>query len=239
METIITNNERLKGYRFPKEIIHHVVWLYHRFMLSLRDVSEVILERGVEVSYESIREWGLKFGPTIGKDLKRRAPQRGDKWHLDEMCLVMNKKKFWLWRAVDQDGYELDILIQSRRNKKAAKRFFKKLLKGLQYVPRVIVTDKLKIYGAAKKGVLPQVEHRQHKGINNRAENSHQATRQQEKQMRKFKSPKQVQRFLFLHGQVRNLFYAGRYKNSASIIRENLLSAFQDWNNIILQIQSA
>lgn len=197
METIITNDTKLKGFRFPEEIIRHVVWLYHRFMLSLRDVSELMLERGVVVSYESIREWGVKFGATIGKTLKQRAPQRGDKWHLDEMCLLMNKKKHWLWRAVDQEGNELDILIQSRRNKKAAKRFFKKLLKGLQYVPRVIVTDKLKSYEAAKKEILPPVEHRQHKGINNRAENSHQPTRQQEKQMRKFKSPKQVQRFLF------------------------------------------
>ena len=135
---------KLKGYRFSKEIINHVVWLYHRFMLSLRDISEIMLERGITVSYESIREWGIKFSPTIGKALKRRAPRRGDKWHLDEMCLVINKKKHWLWRAVDQDGYELDILFQSRRNKKAAKRFFRKLLKGLQYVPRVIITDKLK-----------------------------------------------------------------------------------------------
>ena len=237
METIITNNEKFKGYRFPKEIITHVVWLYYRFMLSLRDISEIMLERGVTVSYESIREWGIKFGPTIAKELKRRAPRRGDKWHMDEVCLVINKKKYWLWRAVDQDGYELDILLQSRRNTKAAKRFFKKLLKGLQYVPRVIITDKLKSYGAAKKEIFPGVEHRQHKGINNRAESSHQPTRQQEKQMRKFKSLKQAQRFLFLHGQTRNLFYAGRYKNGAEMIRNNLRAAFQSWNNAALQNQ--
>ena len=197
------------------------------------------MERGVEVSYESIREWGFKFGPTIGKYLKRRAPRGGDKWHLDEMCLVINKKKTWLWRAVDQDGYECDILVQSHRNKKAAKRFFKKLLKGLQYVPRVIITDKLKSYGAAKEEIFPGVEHRQHKGINNRAENSHQPTRQQEKQMRKFKSPQQAQRFLFLNGQVRNLFSAGRYKNSAEVIRNNLRAAFGSWYNVALQNQCA
>jgi len=175
----------------------------------------------------------------IGKLLKRRAPKRGDKWHLDEVCLVINKKKHWLWRAVDQDGYELDVLVQSRRNKRAEKCFFKKLLKGLQYVPRVIITDKLKSYGAAKNDIMPGVEHRQHKGLNNRAENSHQPTRQQEKQMRRFKSPGQAQRFLFVHGQVRNLFFAGRYKNPAATVRENLRSAFNIWRTETLQNQFA
>ncbi len=228
-----------KGYRFPKNIIFHVVWLYHRFALSLRDIGELMLERGMEISHESIRQWGIKFGHLIGKLLKRRAPKRGDKWHLDEVCLVINKKKHWLWRAVDQDGYELDVLVQSRRNKRAAKCFFKKLLKGLQYVPRVIITDKLKSYGAAKNDIMPGVEHRQHKGLNNRAENSHQPTRQQEKQMRRFKSPGQAQRFLFVHGQVRNLFFAGRYKNPAATVRENLRSAFNIWRTETLQNQFA
>lgn len=239
MDTQTIAADKLKGHRFPKAIILHVVWLYHRFLLSLRDVSELVLERGVVISYESIREWGIKFGPTLGKGLKRRAPRRGDKWHLDEMCLVINKKKHWLWRAVDQDGYELDILVQSKRNKKAAKRFFKQILKGLQYVPRVIISDKLPSYAAAKKDVLPGVEHRQHKGLNNRAENSHQPTRQQEKQMRKFKSPKQAQQFLFLHGQLRNLFFAGRYKNPANVTRAHLLSAFRCWETMGLQAQCA
>ena len=190
------NDDYYPGYRYPKTIIGHVVWLYHRFMLSLRDISELLLARGIVLSYETIREWGIKFGNVYANEIKRRAPRRGDKWHMDEVCLVMNGKKYWLWRAVDQDGSELDILLQSRRNKKAAKRFFRKLLKGLQYTPRVIVTDKLRSYGAAKSEIMPGVEHRQHKGINNRAENSHQPTRQQEKQMRKFKSPQQAQRFL-------------------------------------------
>jgi putative transposase len=146
------------------------------------------------------------------------------------MCIVINKRKHWLWRAVDQEGYELDILLQSRRNQKAAKRLFKKLLKGLQYVPRVIVTDKLASYAAAKKKILPSTEHRKHKGLNNRAENSHQPTRQQEKQMRKFKSPKQCQRFLSVHGQVYNLFRSWRYI---------LKNAFKTWNDMALQARSA
>ena len=226
-------------YRHPKVLIGYVVWSYHRFQLSLRDVSEQLMMRGIIISYETIREWSLTFGQTYANEIKRRAPRRGDKWHMDEMCLVMKGKKYWLWRAVDQEGYELDILLQSRKNKEAAKRFFKKLLKGLLYVPRVIITDKLPSYGAAKKEILPGVEHRQHKGLNNRAENSHQPTWQQEKQMRKFKSPKQAQRFLPVHGQIRNLFGAHRYKMTASEQRNHLIFAWDQWQEIVIQAKCA
>ena len=185
-----------KGYRFPSEIISHAVWLYFRFSLSFRDVEELLAQRGIVVTYETVRQWCLKFGQTYANELRRRRPRCGDTWHLDEMVLTIRGKKQYLWRAVDQDGNVLDILVQSRRNKKAAKRFFRKLLKGLQDVPRVIITDKLKSYGAAKREILPGVEHRQHKRLNNRAENSHQPTRLREKKMRRFKSAKQAQRFL-------------------------------------------
>ena len=227
------------GYRHPKSLIAYVVWQYHRFMLSLRDVSELLQIRGIQVSYETIMEWGLKFGQTYANNIKRRAPRRGDKWHMDEMCLVMKGKKHWLWRAVDQDGFELDILLQSRKNKQAAKRFFKKLLKGLCYAPRVIITDKLQSYGAAKKEILPGVEHRQHKRLNNRAENSHQPTRQQEKLRRRFKSTKQAQRFLSIHGQIRNLFGAHRYKMAANDQLEHLTSSWIQWQEIAMQVKCA
>ncbi|MGI8565943.1 MAG: IS6 family transposase, partial [Pyrinomonadaceae bacterium] len=166
-----------RRHRFPAEIISHTVWLYFRFALSFRDVEEIMAVRGVTLSYEAIREWCRKFGQTYANDLRRRRPRPGDKWHLDEMFIKINGKDHYLWRAVDQDGIVLDILVQSRRNKKAATRFFRKLLNGLQYVPRVINTDKLKSYGAAKAEIMPGVEHRRHKGLNNRAENSHQPTR--------------------------------------------------------------
>jgi putative transposase len=210
-------------------------------MLSLRDVSEILTQRGIILTYESIREWGNKFGPQYAAEIKRRSPRRGDKWYMDEMCIVLKGIKFWLWRAVDQDGYELDILLQSKRDKKAAKKFFKKLLKGLKYTPRAMITDKLKSYSSAKKEIMPRVEHRQHKGINNRAENSHQPTRQQEKQMRKFKSPKQVQQFLSRHGPIHNLFSvaARRYKETAKSYRNKLATAFKTWNEIILQVSCA
>src|SRR6201993_4435256 len=150
-----------RGFRFPAETIEHAVWLYHCFSLSLRDVELILAARGVVVSYESIREWGLRFGRLFANMLKRRRPQPGDKWFLDEVFIRVRGKLHSLWRAVDQDGHVLDILVQSRRNAKAAKRFFHKLLRGLQYVPRVIVTDKLKSYAAAKRQILPHVEHRQ------------------------------------------------------------------------------
>jgi putative transposase len=150
------------------------------------------------LTYETVRQWCLQFGQMYANELRRRRPKTGDKWHMDEVYLKINGKTHSLWRAVDQDSNVLDILVQSRRNKHAAKRFFRKLLKGLQYVPRVIITDKLKSYGAAKRELLPGVEHRQHKGLNNRAENSHQPTRLREKKMRRFKSARQAQPTLSL-----------------------------------------
>ncbi|MDQ3688339.1 MAG: IS6 family transposase [Acidobacteriota bacterium] len=144
-----------RRHRFPAEIISHSVWLPFRFALSFRDVEEILRVRGVIMNYETIREWSLKFGQTYANGLRRRRPRPGDKWHLDEMFIKMNGEDHYLWRAVDQDGNVLDILVQSRRNKKAAKKFFRKLLKGLRYVPRVIITDKLKSYGAAKaEGII-------------------------------------------------------------------------------------
>ena len=184
------------------------------------------------MTYETIRQWTLKFGQTFANELRRRQPRRGDKWHLDEMVITIHGKHHYLWRAVDQEGYTLDILVQSRRNTKAAKRFFRKLLKGLHYVPRVLITDKLKSYAAAKKTVMPGVEHRQHKGLNNRAELSHQRTRQQERQMRRFKSPRQAQRFLSAHGPINNLFYLRRHRIPAAQYRAARRDAFNTWSQV-------
>jgi putative transposase len=181
--TSSANAERYKNHRFPAEIIGHGVWLYYRFTLSYRDVQELLLERGIDVSHEAIRTWCRKFGQDYANRLRRRRPRPGDKWHLDEVFLTINGARHYLWRAVDQEGNVLDILVQSRPNKQAAKKFFRKLLKGLTYVPRVIVTDKLKSYGAAKREILPSVEHRQSRYLNNQCENSHRPTRQREHRM--------------------------------------------------------
>src|SRR5215813_1341988 len=184
-----TPTTHYKNHRFPVEIISHAIWLYFRFCLSFRDVEELLLERGVIVTYEAIRKWCRKLGQQYANQLRRRRPRPGDKWHADEVFLTIKGERHYLWRAVDQHGNVLDILVQCRRDKRAAKKFFRKPLKGLTYVPRVIITDKKKSYDAARHEILPGVEHRQHRYLNNRAENSHQPTRQRERHIEGFKSP--------------------------------------------------
>src|SRR6266498_3780762 len=215
------------GYRFPAEIISHAVWLYFRFPLSYRDVEELMAERGIVLTYETIRQWCQKFGQQYANHLRRRRAQTGDKWHLDEVFLTINGERHYLWRAVDQDGNVLDILVQRWRDKKAAKKFFRELLKGLTSVPRVIITDKLKSYGAAKREILPGVEHRQHRYLNNRAENSHQPTRQRERRMQRFKSPGQAQRFLSAYGPITQHFRPRRHRFAAPGYRQELRKRFQ------------
>jgi putative transposase len=220
-------------HRFPAEIISHCVWLYFRFPLSFRDVEEMLAMRGVKLSYETIREWTLKFGQTYANGLRRRSPRPGDRWHLDEVFLKINGRIHYLWRAVDQDGDVLDILVQTSRDKKAAKKFFRKLLKGLRYVPRVIVTDKLRSYGAAKAEVLQSVEHRQRKYQNNQAENSHQPTRLRERVMRRFKSAGHAQRFLSAFGIITSHFRVGRHFCTAGVFREIMKHRFTVWKQVV------
>ena len=166
-----------RGYRFPPEIISHAVWLYHRFGLSFRDVEDLLAERGVSVTYESIRQWCLTFGLDYARRLRRRRGRMGDTWHLDEVFVKIQGRQQYLWRAVDEDGDVIDILVQSRRHRRAAIRFFRKLLKGQGCVPRRLITDKLRSYPAACRTVMPSVVHCTDRYANNRAEVSHQATR--------------------------------------------------------------
>ena len=183
---------KLKGYRIPWSIIHFCVYAYHRFSLSYRDIEELMFVRGLRISYESIRQWCIKFARYFTDILKKKEPARADKWHLDEMYTRIKGEKYILWRAVDSDGYELDIFIQKRKNKKAAKRFLKRLL-GSNPTPRVIVTDKLRSYSNPVKQLCPKADHRRHKGLNNRVENAHQPTRRREKSMVKMKSASTAQ----------------------------------------------
>jgi putative transposase len=231
MNTPPTSNP-YKRHRFPAEVISHCVWLYFRFCLSYRDVEELMAERGVILTYEAVRYWCRKFGQAYANQLRRRRPRPGDKWHLDEVFLTIRGECHYLWRAVDQDGHVLDILVQRRRDKHAAKRFFRKLLKGLTYVPRVIITDKLRSYGAAKREILPHVEHRQQRYLNNRAENSHQPTRQRERRMQRFKSPGQAQRFLSAYGQIASHFRPRRHLLPARAYRQEMTQRFQIWRAI-------
>lgn len=195
-----------KRHRFPPSVIAHAVWLYFRFPLSLRLVEEMLLERGIVVSYETIRFWAKKFGPDYAGRLRRKAPSPNDVWHLDEVVVTIGGRKHWLWRAVDRDGYVLDEIVQARRNTKAAKRVLVRLMKKQGCRPKRIVTDKLRSYGAARRQVMPDVEHRSHKALNNRAENSHLPLRKRERVMQRFRSPCALQRFVSVFSAVRNLF---------------------------------
>ena len=195
-------------------------------------VEEMLAFRGIEVSYETIRQWGLKFGQEFANIVRRRLPRPGDKWHLDEVVIKIAGKTHYLWRAVDQHGVVLDVLVQRRRDRKAAKRLLRKLLKRQGRAPRVMITDKLRSYGAAKREIMPGVEHRQHKGLNNRAENSHQPTRRRERQMKRFKSPPQAQRFLSAYHQINNLFHLRRDYVPADQYRAARALAFEMWADI-------
>ncbi|MET8421013.1 IS6 family transposase [Streptomyces sp. NPDC005134] len=221
-----------RGHRYPVEIIAHCVWLYFRFPLSFREVEELMLERGVIMSYETIRRWCLKFGQSYANSLRRQRPRPGDKWHLDEVFITINGEQKYLWRAVDQDGNVLDILVQNRRTKAAARRFFRRLLKGIGAVPRVIVTDKLRSYGAAHREVMPSVEHRSHKGLNNRAENSHQPTRQHERAMKGFRSVGGAQRFLSAFSGISPHFRPRRHRMTAPDHRTKMITRFAVWDQI-------
>jgi putative transposase len=224
------NLTHYRGHRFPPEIISHSVWMYHRFCLSLRDVEELLAKRGVLVTYETIRQWCWKFGPEYARNLNRRQGRLGDVWHLDEVFVKIRGERQYLWRAVDQDGDVIEILVQKRRNARAAKRFFRRLLKSQCCSPWQLVTDKLKSYGSAHRVIMPSVDHNTERYANNLAEVSHQPTRQRERQMRRFKSAGQAQRFLSVHGVVLNFFRFSRHKMGAVNFRWLRTRAFKDWN---------
>src|SRR5918997_6828233 len=217
------------GYRFPAEIISHALWLHHVFGLSLRDVELILAERGIGVTHESIRQWCLKFGADFARKLRRRRPRPGDTWHLDEVFLKINGVLHYLWRAADQHGVVLDILVQGCRNATAAKRFFKRLLVGLKYKPKRLVTDGLRSYGVAHREVMPEVRHRVSRYLNNRAENSHRPTRRRERQMQRFKSPEQAQRFLSAHAMISGHFRPRRHLMTAAQYRRARAKAFRVW----------
>ena len=225
-----TSSNLYKRHRFPSDIIPDAVWLYHRFNMSHRDIEDLLSERGIEVSYESIRMWCNKFGPHYARRLKRRHQGYGDTFYIDEVFVKIRGQQKYLWRAIDQDGEVVDVFLQSRRDGAAAKRFFKRLLRNHGNEPRKIVTDKLKSYGVAHRKLIPESVHDTSQYANNRAELSHQPTRVRERGMLRFKSMQQAQRFLCIHAAVYNLFNLDRHFVSAKrcrIFREN---AFASWN---------
>ncbi len=219
-------------YRFPPEIIGHAVWLYHRFGLSFRVTEDLLSQRGITVSYEAIRQWCRTFSPAYARTLRHRRGHMGDMWFLDEVFVTIQGRRHYLWRALDQDGDLIDILVQSRRNRQAAARFFRKLLKGQGRVPRRLITDKLGSYAAAHRTMMPSVVHSTQQYANNRAEVSHQLTRQRERQMRRFRSAAHAQRFLSVQGLVLNLFRVGRHLLRAVHHRVLRTRSFRVWNEV-------
>ena len=213
-----------RGYRFPSEVISHAVWLHHRFSLSFRDVEDLLAERGINVTYETIRQWCRTFGLEYARRLRRRRGRQGDTWYLDELFVRMQGRTQYLWRAVDEDGDVIDILVQPRRNRRAAIRFFRKLLKTQGAIPRCLITDKLPSYQ------VPSVMHCTAPYANNRVEVFHQPTRYRERQMRGFKSIAHLQRFASVHGVVQNLFRVGRHLLRAAHHRALRTQAFAEWN---------
>ncbi len=222
-----------KHHRFPPEIIQHAVWLYHRFNLSHRDIEDLLAKRRIAVSYEAIRLWCNKFGPRFARNLRRKHQGFGDTFFIDEVFLKIQGKQHYLWRAVDQDGEVVDVFLQKRRDGRAAKRFFKRLLRNHQGEPRKIVTDKLGSYGVAHRELIPETIHDTSRYANNRAELSHEPTRVRERGMRKFKSIEQAQRFLGAHAAVYNLFNLGRHLISAENYRYFRIRAFASWKKAV------
>ncbi|WP_339071785.1 IS6 family transposase [Methylovirgula sp. 4M-Z18] len=220
-----------KRHRFPPTIIAHAVWLYFRFPLSLRLVEEMLLERGIVVSYETIRRWAIKFGADYARRLRRKAPSRLDIWYLDEVVITVNGEKRYLWRAVDQEGYVLDEILQIQRNTKAARRLLTRLLRKQGRPPKRIVTDKLGSYSAARRKVMPNIDHWQHKGLNNRAENSHVPIRKRERIMQGFRSWPGLQRFVSTFSAVRNHFVPPRSQRSALSTHVHRLTAMTEWKS--------
>ena len=219
---------RLKGFRFPREMVAYAVWAHHRFSLSTADVEDLLAERGVIVSRETVRLWINRFDRHFATCIRRDRPKPNDKWHMDEAVIAVGGRKFWLWRAIDADGDVLDILVQRRRNTKAAKRFFSGLVRQFGE-PRVVVTDKLGSYVKLIQTLAPDADHRAHKGVNNRIENSHRLTRKREKIMGRFKSPRQAQRFLSAHDQINTISRPRRDSLTAISYRHARIDAFGLW----------
>ena len=220
------------GYRFPPEIIHQAIWLYLRFTLSLRDVEDLLAERGVAVSYETVRRWVNHFGPMIATDLRKRRPKPHTTWHLDEVYLKIAGRMVYLWRAVDAEGEVLDVLVQSKRNKPAALKLMRKLLKKYAFAPERLVTDDLRSYSAAARELGIERRHEPGRWKNNRAENSHQPTRRRERKMQRFKSPGSAQKFLSTHAAVYNTFNVQRHLVSAPTYRVLRADALATWRTV-------
>lgn len=220
-------------HRFPPSIIQRAVWLYFRFPLSLRDVEEMLAERGIDVSYQTIRRWVLKLGPVIATTVRSRRVRPSGTWNFDEVFVRICCKRTYLWRAVDFEGEVLEVLDQSPRNKRAALKLMRKLLKKQGYIPDKIFTDKLGLYSAALREFGLVHLHVTGDQLNNRAEVSHQSTRRRERRMGRFKPPGLMQRFLSDHDAICNQFNVQRHLISRPTLRPMGAKAFAEWCEVV------
>ncbi|RVQ66377.1 IS6 family transposase [Croceicoccus ponticola] len=222
-----------KRHRFPPDVIRLAVWLYFRFTTSLRDVEDMLAERGHSVSYETVRCWANKFGPAIAANIRRKRGRADCVWHLDEMIVRINGQRMYMWRAVDKEGEVLDVLVQKRRNKTAALKLLKKLLKNQGFAPEAIVTDGLRSYPAALRELGALARHQPGRlQENNRAENSHLPVRRRERKMQRFKSQGQAQRFASTHSAIYNTFAIQRHLVSRNTMRLFRDRAFAEWSAV-------
>jgi len=231
--SLVMPHPSYRRHRFPPPIIQHAIWLYLRFTLSYRDVEELLAERGLDISYETVRRWVLKFGPGFARRLRRSRPRPSDRWHLDEMVVRIAGKGMYLWRAVDHEGEVLDMLVQRRRDKRAALRLMRKLLRKQGFAPKLLTTDKLGSYGAAFRHLRLTCPHEQGLRANNRAENSHQVVRRRERKMQRFKSARSAQRFLSIHAAVHNTFNLQRHLVSRSTLGTFRAEATVQWQSAV------
>ena len=232
-------------HRFPPDIISYAVWIYYRFNLSHRDIEDLLAERGITVSYETIRLRCIRFGARYARRLKRKQQGYGDTFYIDEVFVKINGKQHYLWRAVDQEslphersecfghGDVVDMYLQEKRDGAAAKRFFSRLLRSHDEEPRKIVTDKLRSYQVAHREIMPEAIHVTDRYAINRIEQSHEAIRVRERGMRKFKSKEQAQRFLDALAAVQNLFNPGRHLVRAEHHRNLGARAFEEWRRVV------
>src|ERR1700730_1544191 len=222
-----------RRHRFPAEIIQPAIWLYLRFTLSYRNVEEVLAERGLDVSYEPVRRWVLKFGPLIARKLRQARPRPSARWHLHEMVIRIAGRRMYLWRAVEHEGEVLEMLVQCRRDTQAALRLMRKLLKKLGFAPKLLGTDRLGSYGSAFRLLRLTCPHDRGLRKNNRAENSHQIVRRRERKMQRFKSSRSAQRFLNIHSAVYNTFNHQRHLVSRSTLRIFRAEAAARWQDAV------
>jgi putative transposase len=227
------SNISYRRHRFPPEIIQHAVWLYFRFPLSYRNVEDLLAERAIDLSYETVRRWALKFGTLYARKLRRLRPRPSGRWHLDEAFVSIGGRRMYLWRAVDDEGEVLDVLVQTKRDKRAALKLMRKLLKKHGVAPEVWITDRLSSYGAALRPLGASRRHLTGGRLNNRAENSHLPVRQRERRMQRYKSPKSAQRFLSTHAAIYNTFSIQRHLTSRRTMRAFRNDAMATWQNAV------